>query len=145
MANDESLSKLEETLLKYQEEQNWGLYRNTLFEIGELFKKEGKRFQALWKYFEVCYLDLNGPKNYGILPEDLVKEYPPFEPSDEGLASGLLDRVESLIQEMRLTRHDAKALFDEVTLKLGSSLALPLSPEAAWTKIEVEIVWDPRD
>jgi hypothetical protein len=82
MAQDDKIRSLETNLTKHLQEQNWGLYTNVLFEIGELFRKEGKRFQALWKFFAVCYLTLNGPKNYGALPEDLTKEFPAFDPNE---------------------------------------------------------------
>lgn len=144
MAEYDNISSLETNLAKHLQDQNWGLYRNTLFEIGEVFRKEGKRFQALWKFFEVCYLDLNGPKNYGALPEDLAKEFPAFEPDEEGLASGVLDRIDTLVEEMKLSRQDARALFDEAAKRFAMP-HLPLSLEAAWERIKAEIIWEHPD
>ena len=144
MAEDDKITNLETNLAKHLQDQNWGLYRNTLFEIGEVFRKEGKRFQALWKFFEVCYLDLNGPKNYGALPEDLAKEFPAFEPDEEGLASGVLDRIDTLVEEMKLSRQDARALFDEAAKRFAMP-QLPVSLEAAWERMEAEIIWEYTD
>jgi len=144
VVENDKFSSLEAKLAKELQEQNWGLYRNTLFEIGELFRMEGKRFQALWKFFEVCYLDLNGPKNYGVLPENLAKEFPAFEPDEEGLAPGVLDRIDTLVEEMKLSRQDARALFDEAAKRFAMP-QLPVSLEAAWKKIEGEIIWEYPD
>ena len=145
MREDDKFSSLEKTLAKHLQDQNWGLYRNALFEIGELFRKEGKRFQALWKFFEVCYVDLNGPKNYGALPEDLAKEFPAFEPDEERLTPGVLDRIDTLVEEMKLSRQDARVLFDEAAKRFTVPLHLPVSLEAAWERIEAEIIWEYPD
>lgn len=140
MVESDKFSSLEATLAKHLQDQNWGLYRNTLFEIGEVFRREGKRFQALWKFFEVCYLDLNGPKNYGVLPEDLAKEFPSFDPDEESLFPGVLHRIDTLVEEMKLSRQAARALFDEAAKRFAMP-QLPVSLEAAWKRIEAEIMW----
>ncbi len=140
MKDDKDLARLNQELSEHAHDQNWGLYRNTLFQMGELLRGKESFEEALSRYFEVCYLDLNGPKNYGVLSDpDLLEEYPPFEPDEEGLAPGVLDRVDTIIEAIKITAKEAKAIFDISAAKLESLLDLPVSHQDAWAKIEAEI------
>ena len=140
MEDDKDLARLNQELSEHARDQHWGLYTNTLFQMGELLRGKGSFEEALSRYFEVCYLALNGPKNYGELSDpDLLDEFPPFEPDEEALATGVLDRVDNIIEALRLTAKEAKAIFDETTAKLESLLDLPVSHQDAWVKIEAEI------
>jgi uncharacterized Zn finger protein (UPF0148 family) len=69
--------------LEFIEQGHFGLFRNTRSELALLLEEEGKKSEqklldALAAYLELCYIDLNGPRNStklktGILP-DLTKE-----------------------------------------------------------------------
>lgn len=63
--SDVEWSLLNKDSIKHAQEGNWGLYRNTRFAMAEFFKRRLKLKEALAFYFEVCYLDLNGPNNTG--------------------------------------------------------------------------------
>lgn len=117
-----------------------GLYRNTLFQIGELLQENGSFEEALGRYLEVCYLDINGPKNYGVLSDaDLAEGLRPFEPEGEELFPGVLDRVDIVIDALGFTVRETKAVFDKNSPKLESLLNLPVPHQDAWAKIEAEI------
>lgn len=140
MEDDKELNRLNQELLEHARDQHWGLYRNTLFQIGELLREKGSFEEALGRYLEVCYLDLNGPKNHGVLSDaDLAEGLRPFEPEGEDLLPGVLDRVDIVIEALGFTAKETKAVFDKTSSKLGSLLNLPLPYQDAWVKIEAEI------
>jgi DNA-directed RNA polymerase subunit RPC12/RpoP len=61
--NDVAWSMLNQDMMEYASQQNWGLFRNAKFQMAEILRKESRLEQALATYLEVCYIDLNGPSN----------------------------------------------------------------------------------
>lgn len=140
MEDDKELSRLNQELSEHAREQQWGLYRNTLFQVGELLREKGSFEEALCHYLEVCYLDLNGPKNYGVLSDvDLAEGVRSFDPEGEGLFPGVLDRVDNVMEALGFTAKETKVVFDKASSRLESLLNLPVPHQDAWVKIEAEI------
>jgi len=145
--NDVVWSLLNKDLIEHSRSQHWALYRNTLFEMGELLRSESKWSDALNKYFEVCYLDLNGPGNYGdvsdidpeLLRAAIGNRLVPFDPVEGALSSGVLARVEYLVNHLQLDSGMARTQFLAVATKLGTALRLPMRPDVAWKSIEEEL------
>jgi hypothetical protein len=79
-----------------------------------------------------------------MLPEDLAKEFPAFDPDDGGLFPGVLQPIDMLVEEMKLSRQDARALFEEAAKKFAMP-QLPVSLEVAWERMEAEIIWEYAD
>lgn len=125
--------------LQHARAGNWGHYRNTLFQMAELLRKEGRLKGALAKYLEVCYLDLNGPENRGGTPPELLTEYPPFDPKHAMLAPGIVQRVKITATKLRLHETDIKQLFLEHGKKTRDNLKLPVSPNNCWHKLEEKL------
>ncbi|HDH28098.1 MAG TPA: hypothetical protein ENH13_03090 [Euryarchaeota archaeon] len=132
---------LNKQLITHAQDSDWGLYRNTRFEMAEILRKEIKLKNALQTYLEVCYLDLNGPNNRGGMNDpELLKEFPPFDPKNSAfLAPGVVDRVKRIIEKLKLGRDEVKQMFVEHNSRIEKSLKLPLSPETCWTSIDKEL------
>lgn len=93
-------------------------------------------------YFDVCYLDLNGPNNTGGLDDsELLHEFPPFDPSKDNsfLAPGIIERIQRISKKLELSKEQIKADFIEHNSHIEKSLGLPLAPADCWGKIESEI------
>jgi ribosomal protein L40E len=65
---------------------NFGLFRNTRLRMAQQMKEEKKYKRALEFYLEVCYIDLNGPRNNQGLGPEMLKEFPNFDPREAFLA-----------------------------------------------------------
>lgn len=118
---------------------NWGFYRNTTFEMAELLRKEGRHKGALAKYFEVCYLDLNGPENRGGMPQELREEFPFFDPKNAFLAPGVIRLIKTMAKKLSLNETDIKQLFLDQSKRTNDNLKLSVSPEDSWSKIEEQL------
>lgn len=109
--------------------------------MAQQMQEEGKLKRALEFYLEVCYIDLNGPRNNEGLPPEMLKEFPNFDPSESILAPGILYDTSSLIKKLSLTENEVKTIFFEHNGRAVSGLRLPLSLEEAWTKLSPEFTF----
>ena len=138
--NDIKWGLLNKHLLEYSENNDWGLYRNTRFEMAEILRKEMKLRGALKTYLEVCYFDLNGPMNRGGTDDpEILKEFPVFDPKSAFIAPGIIDRVKIISKKLRMNLNQIKEIFISHNEKLWRNLKLPISPEKAWKDLELEI------
>jgi predicted RNA-binding Zn-ribbon protein involved in translation (DUF1610 family) len=149
--NDVIWSLLNKEIVAHTSSQHWALYRNTLFEMGELLRSENKCSSALDRYFEVCYLDLNGCSNFGDLrgipPESLLDEngnqIKAFDPARGDLFPGVLQRIEQILEgSAMMNRAEIREKFLNVTARLEQSLNLPLGRKDAWKTLEAELFDD---
>ena len=139
--NDVTWGILNKNLLEHSKNKDWGLYRNTRFNMAEILRKEMKLERALQIYLEVCYIDLNGPENLGGLNDPiLLKEYPAFDPQSENspLAPGVLKRIDQIIRKLDFNKNKIKSIFVEHNSRIEKSLKLPLSAEKGWKLLEKE-------
>lgn len=145
--NDVTWSLLNKELLEHSAKQHWGLYRNALFEMGEVLRAESKLAEALNRYLEVCYLDLNGPKNYGpmdeftrkFLLEKFGEDVRPFRPEDGEPYPVMLYYAEYVIRKLGLQSDGVRDRFLGAATTLQKALGLPVSAEAAWTRLQTEL------
>lgn len=141
--NDIQWSLLNNDILKHAQHRDWGLFRNTKFNMAEILRKETKLKSALSFYLEVCYLDLNGPNNVGgISSSELLKEYPAWNPKDAFLAPGIISRVLKIIKKIEFDRSSSREFFLSKAIRLEKSLRLPVSPQKAWKELEKELFED---
>ena len=136
--NDVTWSLLNQDMMKYAAQNQWGLFRNAKFEMAEILRKEARIDNALETYLEVCYLDLNGPSNMGGIDDpQLLKEFPPWDPKHLGeLAPGIVDRVAKIIKKTGASQNDLEIMFFSRATKLSNSLHLPVAPSRAWRRIK---------
>ncbi len=142
--NDVQWGLFNEDLIEHMKNMDWGLYRNTKFQMGDMLRKEGRLEASLKMYLEVCYLDLNGPNNCGGIMRDpeFLKEFPPFDPSDGNafLAPGVIDLIQRIMNKLNLATEKIHSMFIEHNSKLEKSMHLPVSADLAWNKIEIELL-----
>lgn len=134
---------LDRELNDHAKNDDWGLYRNTLFARGELLRRELRSEQALVLYLEVCYLDLNGPRNLGGLRNSkLWRECMPFHPGDGFLAPGITKRTRRLADALQLDESALGTLFVEHNIRVREKMRLPLSPSDCWPVLRRSLYQD---
>ncbi len=138
--NDVKWGLLNKEVIEHALNGDWGLYRNTRFQMAELLRKESKFKQALSMYCWVCYLDLNGPRNTGGLKDPaLLRDYPPFSPREAFLAPGIIGRMAGLIKKLDVDEEEVLAFFSEAAEHDYEGLKLPVQPAEAWQKLRKEL------
>jgi len=135
--NDVTWSLLNQELMEHASQQNWGLFRNAKMQMADILRKESKLPDALGMYFEICYLDLNGPNNMsGVTDPELLRQFPPWNPEQDAfIAPGIVDRIARIIQKTETDQSKAKELFTAQATKLKQSLRLPVPVTKAWTEV----------
>lgn len=138
--NDVRWGLLNKQIIENAKNGDWGLYRNTRFQMAEILRGEMKLKDALRTYLEVCYLDLNGGRNIGGMNDpELLKEFPPFDPKEAFLAPGIIDLIQMIMRKLNMASEDVKQIFIEHNSRIGKNLRLPLTPEQCWTSLEKEL------
>lgn len=134
--NDVKWSLLNKQLMETAKERNWGLYRNTRFDMAEILRKEGKLESALSTYLEICYLDINGPRNLGGFRNNQI---PSFSPDEAFLAPGIIKRALSIMKKLNISEARTKAIFAEIASLNHDNLKLPVSPDEAWINLRKDL------
>jgi len=139
--NDVRWGLLNKQIIENAKNGDWGLYRNTRFQMAEILRGEMKLKDALRTYLEVCYLDLNGVRNVGGMNDpELLKEFPPFDPKESAfLAPGVIDLIKRIVLKLKLTKDEIKQIFVEHNSRSEKSLRLPVSAEQAWLSVDKEL------
>ena len=117
-----------ENLLTHAKNRDWGLYRNTIHDMGKQLKKEGKLETALLYFMDVVYIDANGPSNSGKWGEDFEIMYLPHFAAE----------IFNITSKLGISE---KVLFDKYKSRseqLKESLKLKKSFEVCWKKFKEE-------
>lgn len=131
---------LENVSDKHVASNDWGLYRNTLHEISNVYSKEGNTSEALKYIILVCYLDINGLTNnfnldsYKMLYDYNSDDY--FKPYDSNLATiapGILSKLSKYKTKLNLTNSELENAIDEVILLID--LPIQNFPKDKATKV----------
>jgi len=126
---------LQEAAAGHVRQKNWGHYRNARFDMSELLTKQNQHEQALALLLEVCYVDLNGPRNCGG-DFEMLDDFPEFDLEMSDLAGGVLARVHQAMQRLELDLRGVESKFGKVANRLLQSIPLPLSPKKAWRELK---------
>ncbi len=110
---------LEEWKITHIGNGDLGLFRNICYEQSIFLKKEEKLSQRLNLLCIVNYYDINGAQNSGM----------GFDKSDGFFAPSPLAEMFEVVEQLGLTRHQAKETFVKSS---GSMKSLPISPESAF-------------
>ena len=139
--SDVKLSLYNKELLEHANLNEWGLYRNTKFNMAEILKYENNLSDALYLYLEICYLDINGPNNItsGISNSELLKRYPHFNPKQGLIAPGIVKIVKNITKELDLEPSEINGMFFDAAKKQQKALKLPIPAEEAWLMLEKEL------
>jgi len=139
-SNDKQWQEFNKQLIEHAQNAQWGLYRNTRFDMAEFLRKAKRLENALENYLEVCYLDLNGPSNYGpIDDEETRKGFPAFDPKTAFLAPAAIHRISRIAKKLEFGLKEISELFIKHNKKVEQALKLPLSPEGCWEKVKKEL------
>lgn len=131
---------LNEDSIAHASMQDWGLYRNTIFQMGEHLRKEGKLKAAIEKYLLVCYIDTCGPNNVGT-PIGQKNEWgqKPFSKSEAFLAPGVTGEIAKAATKSGMVLADIKEAFMEMAVRYKNAVPFTITPETSWREIEKEL------
>jgi hypothetical protein len=123
-------------LAQHKADKQWGLYRNAKLQIATELQALHQADSALAAYLDVCYLDINGPCNLGIIEGiEMLDESPPFEPERAWLSPQILGDILEEQERLGFDTEKLKEVFLSVAVASHTELHLPVSPEAAWLKL----------
>lgn len=133
-------SLLNEDSIQHSSMQNWGLYRNTIFQMGELLRKEEKHLMSIEKYLLVCYIDTCGPNNIST-PLGQKNEYgqKAFSKDEAFLAPGILERIIKAARKIDKDLDELKEIFLRMAESYKGSIPFTLTPEKSWLEIIAEL------
>jgi hypothetical protein len=123
-------------------QMNWGLYRNILLDMTDVLIIEQRYSQALKKYLEICYIDLNGPNNLsGNFDPEIMRIFPQWTPGafPNMLAPKVIEQISELITHCGFSDGEVEAMYLEVANQNQQNLHLPLSPAEAWPELNASI------
>lgn len=133
-------SLLNKSLIEHGQNLQMGLYRNDRLAMGDLLKKASKELAALETYFEVCYIDLNGPNNCSpSLNPKMLSMFPPCNPENSFLAGGVVKYIRKLLVSNNITLEEGRKIFIKVATSTKDSLKLPVKVNQAWEILEKEL------
>jgi len=126
---------------RYIQNGEYGLYRNTRFNMAEHLCKEKKYRQALDLFVEVLYWDLNdckGVEELKILCENKIFKIAPYNKSSVILPPGVLKRIAVCQKEADISDEQLRAVMSEMLVKLSSPVRFFTSEEIVaiffWTR-----------
>ena len=136
-------------LIRYSAEKEWGLYRNTIFQMGCLLLSEGKDIQGLRTFLEVCYLDLSmgslDAAKYGPLIEVAIEKGLLGESEERffdgysTLAPVIIDGIKRISKDLNLDIDEVMHIHNEHLIKVKDALNVPMTLEVSWNSIKQEI------
>ena len=133
-------SLLNKNCLAHAKSGEWGLYRNDTLDMADALMWTHHDASGLPHYLEVCYLDLNGPSNNGLLDDsELLAEFPPFRFDPNGLAPVVVELATKSIKLSGQTIEQVQASFLSRSTTIHESLRLPLEPKKAWEIINAAL------
>jgi phage FluMu protein Com len=138
--NDINWSLLNEDSMKHASMQNWGLYRNVIFQMGEILYKEARYLMAIEKYLLVCYIDTCGPRNISTpLGQKSDVWGSAFSKEEAFLAPGVIERIQKAAKRIDTELDDLKADFMELGKKYKGAIPFTRSTEESWGEIIQEL------
>lgn len=131
------LQVMKEQAEEFERKKQMGLARNKRMEIAEYFEECSRPEEALQAYFEVCFLDANGPRNVG---DVAGSERPPSFSLDVALVSpGVIKRIANLVEKLEYSPEKIKEEYFEAahnTEQRLNEVALQKSPPEAWNEFK---------
>ena len=127
-------------MIEHAKQRQWGLYRNDLYEIADVARRDGDYEKALLLFLDINYIDTNGPNNAGLWIDGS-----PYEGDEDWqigtgfLAPVPLGYIKSL--SLRLGRTVDESLSDYATraANLRRVLGLPIDWNSSKAVIDEEL------
>lgn len=117
----------------HKNDHSWGLFRNSIMGLADLKYREKQFDVALRLYIQVCFIDLNGPRNIGGFEDD--KRIKGFVKKEAFQAPAILNRVGLSATKLGLELDQVKLVFMECASEIQKELNLDYNLEIAWKKI----------
>jgi hypothetical protein len=123
---------------RHAAERDWGLYRNMRLTMADFLTRRMKFEEGMRLYLEVCALDLNGPANGNAhkAPE-LIREFPEFDQRLAFAAPAVLKQVRQVAARLAMDMPEQRKCFVDEYRNI--QIALPLSAEVCWRKLETAL------
>ncbi|MCE5314052.1 MAG: TerB N-terminal domain-containing protein [Armatimonadota bacterium] len=118
---------------QHHRNKDMGLCRTSMYSIGEVFMNMGDVSEALTRFLQVCFYDINGCMNAGG-----IGGMRKFSPS-LGLVA---PRVRKYILDLADKQHLSKAQLRDAFISSAEKIYetdIPLSPDKAWEKVRKEL------
>jgi hypothetical protein len=116
-------------------EGNFGLLSNTYLVQAKYLSRRGRLKDALRLTLIVCAYDLNGAQNRGSLSAELLKEFPLFDYAQATLAPAVIESVQGLAEELKISIEEVR----EVYVNSTNSMGLPLPSSKTWRVLSFAI------
>jgi hypothetical protein len=131
---------LQRELLDNKLKWRYGSYRNTLVDMGKLLVREARFPEALSKYLDVCYLDLNGTTNVAIVEgQDPSERQSPFVLELARTDPSIIAEVRKLAKKLDLPHDNIQTRFLNSAKSSSITLQPPVMPEDAWIQLSKEL------
>jgi hypothetical protein len=133
---------------KYAKNWFWGFYVSAVYQQAVILRDMGKTMEALEKFIEQVYLDLNGPNNFPSFeieptPQELrvmKKEFKLWEKEFSSMTHAF--EIESHATALGLHKEELKDLFIKIATYTKDRVKCPLKPITAFNKVWKEIKED---
>lgn len=133
-------SLLQKELLDNKLKSHYGSYRNTLVEMAKLLVREGRLPEALSKYLEVCYLDINGTTNVANVGDQAASpKLSPFVPELSRPDPSIIAETRNLIKTLGLSNEEVQKRFLNSAQAQSITLQPPKPPADVWTRLSQEL------
>ena len=113
---------------------DWGLYRNTTFNMALFFMKENKPDSAILMLCETLYFDVNGPCNNAKVRAKNGYDF--FKPEMNFVAPGIIKEIKKCIKAASLNIEDVEQVFLNMQI---IDLPFPINKEESWQVIKKHI------
>jgi predicted Zn-ribbon and HTH transcriptional regulator len=118
--------------IKYAQEGNWGLYRNTFVHQAQNLKRRGNEDESYSCYLYLAYLDANGPSNSARISGK------PFDIKFAFQAPHTLSMLSHFQEKNNISNDQLKSDFLDVAEKDSIKSIMPLTSEQSWNSFYIE-------
>ena len=117
--------------------RRWARYRTATLQMAQLRNRQGRLEESFLTYLELCYIDLNGAQNpgaaWGLPLVDLDPE------RSFGLGPLIVRRVRGMARQLGYDAGRVQVEFLASASVMHRRLALPVTPEQAWSALRAEL------
>jgi hypothetical protein len=145
------LNSLKREAEQHVREGDYGLFRNSLYKLGEIKYESDDLENAFMYWMCCCYLDINGPNNTSGGIDDSLEFYKEmklwsewehyyFNPENHGnLAPALIHTLKEHLQNGDYELEEYHDIFMENAIELLEDLNTLIAPTPAWKKLKEKL------
>jgi hypothetical protein len=133
--DDVKWGMLNRRALQHASEGNLGLCRNMYLVMAGFLAQRKRLKDDLRLHLMVCAYDLNGTQNRGGTSIEMLRQFPMFDPAAATLAPAVVEDVQSLAEELKLSLEDVRTMY----LESAEPRDFPLAPGRTWSALSLAI------